>query len=367
MHIQVLRGPFLSTLAQIQGVIEAKRTLPILSHLLLEAKENTISISGTDLDVSIRTTLDGDVKNEGRVAVSGKKLYEIARELPDSSIDLRWREPQNLEILCAKSVFRLKGAAAEEFPAFPEIAEGTGITVSAETLRGIIPKVLFAVSTDQTRPTLTGALLQITASDLRIVATDGHRLSLVTTSFDSAKDQDMLEAIIPRKALVELGKMLKDESGEVRLIPLGHQMGFLLPQSRLISRLIEGQFPNYEQVLPSPSGPGAVVRREDFLGALRRTSTIAGDRATPTVLDLRGGRLLISCTNVDLGEAREELSVDYRGSEVTVGFNAKYLLDFLGVVEGAEVSMRIQDPLSPALFEPAKGEGFNCVIMPMRI
>ena len=371
MHIQVLRGPFLSTLAQIQGVIEAKRTLPILSHLLLEAKENTISISGTDLDVSIRTTLDGDVKNEGRVAVSGKKLYEIARELPDTSIDLRWREPQNLEIICAKSVFRLKGAAPEEFPAFPEIAEGTGITVNAETLRGIIPKVLFAVSTDQTRPTLTGALLQITASDLRIVATDGHRLSLVTTSFDSAKDQekdqDILEAIIPRKALVELGKMLKDESGEVRLIPLGHQMGFLLPQSRLISRLIEGQFPNYEQVLPSPSGPGAVVRREDFLGALRRTSTIAGDRATPTVLDLRGGRLLISCTNVDLGEAREELSMDYQGPEVTVGFNAKYLLDFLGVVERTEVSMRIQDPLSPAVFEPAKGEGFSCVIMPMRI
>jgi len=252
MHIQVLRGPFLSTLAQIQGVIEAKRTLPILSHLLLEAKENAISISGTDLDVSIQTTLDGDVKNEGRVAVSGKKLYEIARELPDTSIDLRWREPQNLEILCAKSVFRLKGAAPEEFPAFPEIAEGTGIMVNAETLRGIIPKVLFAVSTDQTRPTLTGALLQITASDLRIVATDGHRLSLVTTSFDSAKDQDMLEAIIPRKALVELGKMLKDESGEVRLIPLGHQMGFLLPQSRLISRLIEGQFPNFEQVPPHP-------------------------------------------------------------------------------------------------------------------
>jgi DNA polymerase-3 subunit beta len=282
-------------------VIEAKRTLPILSHLLLEAKENTISISGTDLDVSIQTTLDGDVKNEGRVAVSGKKLYEIARELPDTSIDLRWREPQNLEILCAKSVFRLKGAAAEEFPAFPEIAEGTGITVSTEILRGIIPKVLFAVSTDQTRPTLTGALLQITENDLRIVATDGHRLSLVKTSLDPAKDQDMLEAIIPRKALVELGKMLKDESGEVRLIP-------------------------------SPSGPGAVVRREDFLGALRRTSTIAGDRATPTVLDLRGGRLLISCTNVDLGEAREEISMDYQGAEVTVGFNAKYLAHSRSIV-----------------------------------
>lgn len=367
MHIQVLRGPFLSTLAQIQGVIEAKRTLPILSHLLFEAKENTITISGTDLDVSIQTTLDGDVKNEGRIAVSGKKLYEITRELPDSSIDLRWREPHTVEILCAKSVFRLKGAAVEDFPAFPELAEEAGIALSAETLRAMIPKSLFAVSSDQTRPTLTGALLQISESEVRIVATDGHRLSLVKTPFDSPKTHDTLEAIIPRKALVELGKMLKDDSGEVRLIPLGHQIGFLLPQSRLITRLIEGQFPNYEQVLPAPSGPGAILRREDFLGALRRISTIAGDRATPTVLELKAGRLLISCTNVDLGEAREDLAIDFQDPEVTVGFNAKYLLDFLGVVEEAEISMRIQDPLSPALFRPAKGEGFSCVIMPMRI
>ena len=368
MHIQVVRGPFLSTLAQIQGVIEAKRTLPILSHLLLDTKGNTITISGTDLDVSIQATLDGDVKNEGRVAVSGKKLYEITRELPDSSIDIRGREPHNVEILCARSVFRLKGAPVEDFPVFPDIAGEDGILLNIETLRAMIPKTLFAVSTDQTRPTLTGALFQIAEGDVRIVATDGHRLSLVKASLDdSRKKKDTLEVIIPRKALVELGKMLKDDSGEVRLIPLGHQVGFLLPRSRLISRLIEGQFPNYEQVLPSPSGPGAILRRDDFLGALRRISTIAGDRATPTVLDLRAGRLLISCTNVDLGEAREEIAIDYQDPEVTVGFNARYLLDFLGVVEEPEISMCIQDPLSPALFRPAKGEGFSCVIMPMRI
>jgi len=367
MHIQVVRGPFLSTLSQIQGVIEAKRTLPILSHLLLEAQGNRITISGTDLDVGIQTTLDGDVKNEGRVAVSGKKLYEITRELPETSIDLRWREPNNIEILCAKSVFRLRGAVAEDFPVFPDMTGDTGIILSASALRTMIIKSLFAISTDQTRPTLTGALLHISQGEVRIVATDGHRLSLVKASLDLGKGQDALEVIIPRKALVELGKMLKDDSGEIQVIPLGHQIGFLLPQSRLISRLIEGQFPNYEQVLPSPGGPGAILRRDDFLGALRRISTIAGDRATPTVLDLRAGRLLISCTNVDLGEAREEIAIDYQDPEVTVGFNAKYLLDFLGVVEEPEISMRIQDPLSPALFQPAKMEGFSCVIMPMRI
>ncbi|MCZ6552018.1 MAG: DNA polymerase III subunit beta [Candidatus Methylomirabilales bacterium] len=367
MHAQVVRSTFLSSLGRVQGVIEAKRTLPILSHILVEARGNTITLSGTDLDVSIQTSLHGDIKQEGRVAISGKKLYEITRELPDAPIDLRWEEGQHVEILCAKSTFRLKGIGPEEFPTLPEIPEGAGITIAAETLRTMIPKTLIAVSTDQTRPTLAGALLQLTESELCMVATDGHRLSLVRAPTDTTKGGEVPEAIIPRKALAELGKMLKDESGDVRLVPLGNQIAFLLSDSRLITRLIEGQFPNYQQVLPSPSGSAAVIRREDLQGALRRASTIAGDRATPTTLDLKAGRLVISCTNIDLGEAREELSMEYRGPEITAGFNAKYLLDFLGVVEQTEVSMHIHDPLSPALFEPQKGEGFSCVIMPMRI
>ncbi len=367
MHAQVVRNTFLSALTQVQGVIEAKRTLPILSHLLLNAKGSAITLSGTDLDVSIDTTLGGDVKRDGAVAISGKKLYEIVRELPDAPIDLRWEEGQSVQIVCAKSSFRLKGIAPEEFPTLPQIPDEVGITITAETLRAMIPKTLFSVSTDQTRPTLTGALLQVTERDLSMVATDGHRLSLVRAPITTAKAGGELEAIIPRKALAELGKMLKDESGDVRLVSLDHQVAFVLGESRLITRLIEGQFPNYEQVVPSPSGPGALLRRDDLLGALRRASTIAGDRATPTVLELKDGRLLISCTNIDLGEVKEELLMDYRGPEITVGFNGRYLLDFLGVVEEAEISMHIQDALSPALFEPQKGEGFNCVIMPMRI
>lgn len=367
MHIHVHRNAFVNTLAQIQGVIEAKRTLPILSHLLLDAKGSSITLSGTDLDVSIQTSLDGDVKDEGGVAISGKKLYEIVRELPDALVDLRWEEGQNVEILCAKSVFRLKGVAPEEFPTLPKIPEEVGVPVATETLRTMIPKILFAVSTDQTRPTLTGALLQVTEDELRVIATDGHRLSVAKAAVDTVKGEDLPDAIIPRKALAELSKMLKEEPGDVRLVPLENQMAFLLSKSRLITRLIEGQFPNYEQVLPSPGGPGTVLRREDLLGALRRVSTMAGDRATPTVLEFKASRLVMSCTNVDLGEAKEELSMEYRGPEMTVGFNARYMLDFLTVAEGAEISIHINDSLSPALFEPRKGEGFSCVIMPMRI
>ncbi len=367
MHAQLPRTTFLGALAQVQGVIEAKRTLPILSHILLEAQGGTITLSSTDLDVSVQTSLSGEVRSEGSVAISGKKLYEIVRELPDAPIDFRWDAGQNVSITCAKSSFRLKGVGAEEYPTLPDIPEARGITLTVETLRAMIPKILFSVSTDQARPTLTGALLQIAGGDLWMVATDGHRLSLIKAPIDAGKWGEDLEVIIPRKALAELGKMLKEEGGSVRLVSLDHQLAFVLQQSRLITRLIEGQFPNYQQVIPSPSGSGALLRRDDLLGALRRVSTIAGDRATPTVLELKEGRLVISCTNIDLGEAKEELSMEYSGPDITVGFNSRYLLDFLGVVDDAEVTMHIQDALSPALFEPQKKEGFCCVIMPMRI
>jgi len=367
MHIQLAREEFLDALAQIQGVIETKKSLPILSHLLLETRGGLITLSGTDLDVSIQTSLPGDVKKEGAIAVSAKKLYEIVRELPDAPIDLRWDANHQIEILCAKASFRLKAIAKEEFPSLPQVPEKAGFTITADLLRKMIQKTLFAVSTDQTRPTLTGALLQMSETDVKMVATDGHRLSLVIAPSGAVKGGGAIEALIPRKALVELGKMLREEGGEVRVVSLDQQVAFLCGKNLLTTRLLEGQFPNYQQVLPTPSGPGATLSRDGLLGALRRTSTIVGDRATPTILEMKQGRLLISCTNIDLGEAREELPMEYRGQELTVGFNARYLMDFLNVVEGGEVSIHVHDPLSPALFEPRKGEGFCCVIMPMRI
>jgi DNA polymerase-3 subunit beta len=366
MHIQVTREEFLNALAQIQGVIETKKSLPILSHLLLEAKEGLITLSGTDLDVSIQTSLHGDVKRGGGIAVSAKKLYEIVRELPDAPIDLQWDGNQQIEILCAKTSFRLKVVTKEEFPSLPQIPGKGGFTITTDPLRKMIQKTIFAVSTDQTRPTLSGALLQMSETGVRMVATDGHRLSLVKASPEAVKGGGPVEALIPRKALGELSKMLREEEGEVQVVPLNQQMAFLLGKTLLTTRLIEGQFPNYQQVLPTAGGPGATLNRDGLLGALRRTSTIVGDRATPTILEMKQGRLLISCTNIDLGEAREDLPMEYRGQELTVGFNARYLMDFLNAVDEGEVSMHIHDPLSPALFTPRKEEGFCCVIMPMR-
>lgn len=367
MHIRVQRGDFLSTLAQVQGVVEAKKTLPILSHLLLEASETGLSIFGTDLDVGIRTTTPSEVLTPGAIALSAKKLYEIVRELPEAPVDLRVQEELNAEITCQRSRFKVKGLPKDEFPARPEIAAEGGLRLAPDTLRSMIQRTAFAISTDQTRYTLTGALLQVTATEAQMVATDGHRLAIARVPREQVAGDGLAEALLPRKALLEAAKVLRDDGGDVRLVPLGNQVAFDLRPTLLVCRLIDGQFPNYQQVLPAVQERGLGVKKEELVGALKRTSTIIGDRTAPTVLEFKRGRLTVSCVNLDLGEAREEVEVQHADKDLTVGFNARYILDFLAVVDEPEVSIHLNDPLSPALFRPLQGQDHSCVIMPMRI
>ncbi len=367
MHIRVQRGDFLSTLAQVQGVVEAKKTLPILSHLLLEAGEGGLNVFGTDLDVGIRSATPAEILTPGAIALSAKKLYEIMRELPEAPVDLRVQEELTAEIICQRSRFKLKGLPIDEFPARPVIPAEGGLGMSPETLRSMIQRTAFAVSTDQTRYTLTGALLQVTSEEARMVATDGHRLAVARAPRDRVTGNGLTEALLPRKALLEASKALREDGEDVRLVPVGNQVAFDLGPTLLICRLIEGQFPNYQQVLPAAQGRGLTVKKEELVGALKRTSTIIGDRTAPTVFDFRRGRLTVSCVNLDLGEAREEVEVQHAEKDLTAGFNARYVLDFLGVVDEAEVSIHLNDALSPALFRPLQGQDYSCVIMPMRL
>ncbi|MFQ5839156.1 MAG: DNA polymerase III subunit beta [Candidatus Methylomirabilales bacterium] len=367
MEIQVERDTFLTALGQVQGVVEAKKTLAILSHLLLETRDGQILVFGTDLDVGIQSTLSGEVLQPGAITLPAKRLYDITRELPPAPIHLKQVEDHVVQITCERSTFHVKGLAKEEFPTLPVATKGPRVTLSRRGLKEMIHRTLFAVSTDQTRPTLNGAMLQIGPDDARMVATDGHRLALATAPRAEVQGEGISEALIPRKALLELGKLLKDEEGEAQVHAVDNQLIFILDRNILTARLLEGQFPNYQQVLPTTSSAGAMIRKEDLLGALRRTSTIVGDRATPTILELKTGRLVVSCSNADLGDAREEILIEYRGADLRVGFNARYIMDFLGVVNEAEVTLHLNDPLSPALFRPKQGEGYRCVIMPMRI
>jgi len=366
MHIRISRDDLFGGVGPIQAVIETKRSLPILSHLLLEASPTHLNVFGTDLDIGVRKRLPGQVLREGAIALSARKLYEIVRELPAATVELSVDTDMTTTIVCGKSEFRMKGLPRDDFPSMREPKEG-GSLLDRRLFRDMIRRTLFAVSSDQTRHTLNGILFRMTQKDVRMVATDGHRLAMNTIDRSVLKGDGPIEAIIPRKAAAETLKLLRDEPGEVEIQIAENHLLLSTDQTLIDARLIEGQFPNYEQVVPATTTKQATVNREAFLAALRRTSTIMGDRTVPTAMELKPGSLLLSCVNLDLGEARDRLEVEYQQEEMTIGFNARYILDFLNVIEAEQITIHLQDSLNPALFRPKDEKGYSCVIMPMRL
>lgn len=367
MHIRVERDAFVDALGPVQGVVEAKKTLPILSHLLLEASPDGVWLFGTDLDVGVRRGLAAEVVKPGTVALSAKKLYEIARELPQAPVELQADADLQVAIRCQRSSFRMKGLPRDEFPSLPDLKGDSEIALETQLFRDMLRKTLFAVSSDQTRYALTGVLVQVLASEARMVATDGHRLALVRVARPAGKGGGTLEALVPKKAMVEAAKITREDGSDVRMWLADNQLILQQEASTLVARLIDGQFPNYDQVIPAPGPSKILIGTEALHGALRRTSAIMGERTTATEFEFRPGRVLVSCVNMDLGEAHEELEASYDGEGFKVGFNARYILEFLAAIDSAEVSLSIADPLSPALFRPAGDDAYGCVIMPMRI
>lgn len=367
MHIRVERDIFVDALAPVQGVVEAKKTLPILSHVLIEATPIGLTLFGTDLDVGLQTQCAAETLHPGAAAVSAKKLYEIARELPPASVELRVDPELHVDISCQRSTFRMKGLPREEFPALPKVTGENQIVFEARLFRDMLRKTLFAVSSDQTRYALTGVLLQFQPRHISMVGTDGHRLALVRLPRPEETGTSTLEALIPKKAMAEVPKISRAEGGQVSVWLAENQFVLRQETTTLVARLIDGQFPNYEQVVPSPAASQIGLAAEELRGALRRTSAISGERTAPTEFEFQQDTLRISCINVDLGEAHEEIAAEYSGPPLRVGFNARYILDFLAAVDSERVTLQIGDPLSPTVFRMAADDTYSCVIMPMRI
>jgi DNA polymerase-3 subunit beta len=366
MHIQTTRDALVDCLAPVQGVVDTKKSPPILSHLLLDAGEAGVRVFATDLDVGVRVPLDAHVDVPGAVAVSARRLHDIARELPDDAVEIRVGGEHQMVLRCRRSEFKLKGLPRDDFPRLPELQGHPAIGLLGGVLRDMIRKTLFAVSSDLTRHALNGVLLQIVDGEIRMVATDGHRLAIVRRPVGAAASSPVASALLPRKALSEIAKIIRDEAGPVAIHTTQEQAAFECPGGLLVTRLIDAQFPNYEQVLPASSPKSFTADREALQGALKRTATIGGERGNPTVVSLSRDRMILTCSDQDLGEATEEVEIEYQGAEMSIGFNGRYLLDFLGVVESDRVRVQASDPLSPALFEPVGETGYACVIMPMR-
>ncbi|MCD6451089.1 MAG: DNA polymerase III subunit beta [Acidobacteria bacterium] len=367
MLITVEKSEFLKELQLIQTVAERKSTIPILSNVLLETVGDKIKLAATDLEVGSSSLVPAKVEKEGSLTVSARLLYDIVRQLPEAPMKLE-QVDSFLSITCGGAQFKLVALSKEDFPSFPSYDFEKGLKIEADLLKNMIIKTAFAATEEESRFALNGALTTISLGEMKMVATDAHRLAIFSVELPELAPSSEIKVIVPKKALYEMKNTISD-GGDV-VLGVSENQFFLKAKERMIfSRLIEGQFPNYERVIPKDSDKKAIVPREDLVGALRRVSLLANERSRGVRLFLEKGKLEISSANPERGEAKEELAVDYNGDSITIGFNAQYLLDFLNVIDEDKVIVELKNESTQGLFYPAGETGYKYlyIVMPMRI
>ncbi|HEX2162398.1 MAG TPA: DNA polymerase III subunit beta [Thermoanaerobaculia bacterium] len=382
MEVRLNRGEFLNELAPMQGIVERKTTIPVLSHILLAAQGDQLRLSATDLDVSLTSAVRGDVVADGAIAVPAKKFREIIGAVVGDEVHLAEEEPQWLTIRAGRSRFKIHGIKPEDFPQLPEVSEQYALEVPFGVFRSMVGKVLFAVSAEESRFQLNGALLKLKGETVEMVATDGHRLALVETGLASS-DGHQDHVLVPRKALQEL---LRFEGGDTLRYRRGqHHLAFQLGRRELICRILEGTFPDYERVIARDNDKHVVFGRKALADAVQRVALLTGDRARAVRLQFADEALQLLTANPDLGEAVEEVPCEYAGGDLRLGINPDYLLDFLRAFDDERVRLELKDENTQAVGYPVPGEigdgdepppavagtdergRYLCVIMPMRI
>ncbi len=374
MKLSIAKSELQRGLGRIQAIVEKRNSMPILANVLLEAlseKEGgTLRLSATDLEVGVRGHHQAKISEPGGLTVSAKKLFEIVRELPDEDVLLESTANSYLDVRCARSHFTLAGTAAEEYPTLPNFEPTQTVPVQASELSGMIERTMYAASVDETRYNLNGVYLEVLADTgkIRMVATDGHRLALVDRELTSDTTGLANGVIVPRKGLSELKRLLdEDDTEEVELAFEGNSGLAKKGDVTLVMRLIEGEFPNYHQVIPTESGLQIVLPTDRLIQALRRVVLISSERSKAVKFEVDEDRLRISSNNPDIGDASDEIDIDYGGEPVSIGFNARYLLDALNSIHAKELRISFQNDLSPAQLVPTNDADTLAVVMPMRL
>ncbi len=371
MEVSVKREELVRGLYLVQGVVERRTTQPILAHVLIEPADGGLALVATDMEVGLRCLIPAQTKKKGSTTLNARKLYEIAREVSADDIILRSSTEGWVDVLAGRSRFKVVSFPPRDFPELPlgpGIGGGAQIRIASGTLREMIDKTLFAVSTDETRFNLSGVFVETAeAGSLRMVATDGHRLALVERAVADASIPRGV--IMSRKGLAEVRKLL-DETGEAELtlVVAEKDVRVHTPAVSFFMRLIEGEFPDYKQVIPSAPRLRAQLTRDDFLAAVRRTALMASERSHGVKLRLEAGALELSASNPDAGEASEDLEVAYTGDPITMGFNGKYLIDALSVhAAGDSIELCLTDEVGPGLLKGSQDPSYTYVLMPMRL
>jgi len=367
MKFSIQRDQLLNALQKISSVIEKKHTMEILGNILFEAKNDRLTLSGTDLEVGIQISLDAQVEQPGKLTLSTRHISDITKELPNQAMFFNLKPNHWVEITCAKARFNVVSLSAEGYPNLPLFEEKNYLYANAERLSEMIDKTEFAVSTDATRYHLNGVYLEIIDNGLiRLTATDGHRLSYIDYEVFNKPLELKRGVVIPRKGLSELHKMLQGTKN----IGIAFEKGYLYAKaenSYLFVRLIEADYPDYRQVIPQNLDKTARLRREDLLSALKRVSLMAHEKSKGVKLTIQDSLLSIASSNPDMGEARDEINIDYHGEPAEIGFNAKYMLDCLEVMNDTDIEFHFKDKTKPGLIQSANHKNHTYVIMPMRI
>ena len=375
MKIRVEKTDFLTLLSKTQNIVEKRNTMPVLINILLEAKDNTLKVYATDLEISLTDSIPAEVQEEGQCAVDAKKLFQIVKELQDGMITLQ-KKPNNwLELQQEKTKVNIVGVNVEEYPVFPVTSSSSMARINAEVLKDMIEKTIFSVSNDETRYHLNGVYFEQIQEDeglhYRMVATDGHRLSLVDRLAEGAKVEGAPKSsgvIIPRKGLAEIRKLIEAApGGTIEMAIEGAQLVVRQDSTVLLIRLIEGKYPNYQQLIPQTLQRKISAPRNKLISSLKVASLLANEKSRGVTLSVNDGVLEITSNNPELGDAREEVAVNYEGENIKIGFNARYLLDVLNSIEEDEVNIELNDQLSPGLIRPTTDKDYTCIIMPMRI
>jgi DNA polymerase-3 subunit beta len=370
MEFSVNRSALLNELNMTQGVIERKTTIPILSNLLFEAQGGRVTVTATDLELSVRTSCDAKIKKEGAGTVPAKKLIDLIRLLPEGEIRFKLLENHWMQIICERKTYKMVGMARDNFPAIPAFPHAL-VKIPAKILHGLISKTCFAISMEESRYTLNGGLLILKPDTISMVATDGHRLALAETDHKLSGLNSEARVLIPKKAMVEVQKMANDasEDAQIEFARDDSHLFFQAGERLLISRVLTGQFPNYEAVLPRENTRHVVLERVELNDAVRRVSQLADQRSHAVKFAVAKEGIEISASSPEYGEAKENIEKEYRGEPMAIGFNAQYLLDFLGAAADGPVSIELKDEQSAGQLRPLADESYRYryVIMPMRI
>jgi DNA polymerase-3 subunit beta len=375
MELIVGKADLQKELQLCQGVVEKRSTIPILSNVLLKAADGRLQIAATDLDVTILSSCAARITTPGGVTIEARRLFDIVRSLPDDDVHIAMQENNSMLIESGTAKFRLLGLPAEDYPTLPTVNVSEGFTMPLAELKTMVAKVKFAITHEETRFQLNGALLKVQPNKMEMVATDGHRMALI--NFPSGitgkgKKGNDLTILVPRKALDEILRLESGEEGSVKFGVSENQLFFEAGDRRLLARMIDVNFPNYMEVISRDNDRRVMVDRERLLATIKRISLVANERTRAVRFDFSPGKLTVSSTNPELGDARETVPIDYAGQPFFVGLNAAYVMDFLSAAETPSVSLDLKDENSQCIGRPASTAedlpyDYLYVVMPMRL